>query len=61
MRMLRIVTLGLARGDRKCSLTDGQTPFLCGGYNPGEGNRRASRNGRVEPPPIAVFCLVRAR
>jgi hypothetical protein len=45
---------GLARRDRKWSLNDGQSPNFRGvrvhvstGYNRAEGNRRASRNGRV--------------
>jgi hypothetical protein len=47
-------SLGLARGDRKWPLNDGHTPHFRGvrvalgtGYNRDEGNRRASRNGRV--------------
>jgi hypothetical protein len=58
-KRLRIVTLkGLARGDRKGSLNDGQIPNSRGvrvhasaGYSRGEGNRRASRNGRVSSSP----------
>ena len=56
-KKLRIVTLGLARGDRKWPLNDGQIPHVRGvraalgtGYNRVEGNRRASRNGRERPP-----------
>jgi hypothetical protein len=54
MNKLRIVTLGLARGDRKWSLNEEQIPHFRGvrvhvstSYNSREGNRRASRNGRV--------------
>jgi hypothetical protein len=59
MHKLRIVMLGtgLARGDRKWSLNDGHIPntrvvrvHVSPGYNHGEGNRRASRNGRVRSP-----------
>ena len=55
----RIVTLGLVtRADREWFLNDGQIPNVRGvrvalktGHNPGEGNRWASRNGRVSPSP----------
>jgi hypothetical protein len=55
---LRIVTRhGGARRDRKCSLNIGRIPNVRGvrvalgaGYHPGEGNRRASRNGRERSP-----------
>jgi hypothetical protein len=54
MQELRIVTLGLARGDRKCPLNERQIPNFRGvrvhvstGYTRVEGNRRASRNGLV--------------
>jgi hypothetical protein len=50
--------LGLARGDRECSLNDGQIPNPnVARVAPGtgchrvEGNRRASRNGRVSHLP----------
>jgi hypothetical protein len=49
---------GLARGDRTWPLNDGQIPKLRGvrvhvstRSIPGEGNRRASRNGCVSSPP----------
>jgi hypothetical protein len=58
-QQLRIVACkGLARGDRKWSLNDGRIPNVCGvrvhvsaGYTRVEGNRRASRNGRVSDLP----------
>jgi hypothetical protein len=60
MTTLRIAMLRFGTwGDRKCSLNEGQiTTFrvvsvhVSTGYNRAEGNRRASRNGRVsELPP----------
>jgi hypothetical protein len=67
MQKWRNVTLRfLARGDRKCSLDDGQIPNSRGvsahvstGYNTGEANRRASRNGRVSdlPPEIPTVTI----
>ena len=49
---------GLARGDRKRPLNDGQIPNVRGvrvhvstGYNRVEGSRRASRTGLVSPSP----------
>jgi hypothetical protein len=54
MKQVRIVLQGLARRDRKRPLNDGQIPnpnvlrvAPCMGNNREEGNRRASRNGRV--------------
>jgi hypothetical protein len=54
MQQLRIVTLGLARGDRKWSLDEGKIPnsnvvriALGTGYHRVEGNRRESRIGPV--------------
>jgi hypothetical protein len=54
MQKLRIVTLGLGTGRQRWSLNDGQTTNACvvrvapgAGYHRVEGNRRASRNGRV--------------
>jgi hypothetical protein len=62
MRTLRIVTLyGLARRDRERPLNDGQIPnfrvrvHASTGYHRVEGNRRASRNGRVSDPPPCQF------
>jgi hypothetical protein len=62
----------LARGDRKWSLNDGQIRSFRGvrvhvstSYNRVEGNRRASRNGRVSalPPEIPTVtirnCVIR--
>ena len=55
-KKLRIVTLGLARGDRKWPLNDGQIPHVRGvraqvstGYNRVEGNRRAWREHAPRP------------
>jgi hypothetical protein len=62
---------GLARGGRKWSLNDGQTPNFRGvrvhvstGHSRGERNERASRNGRVsdlpsEIPTVTIrnFCI----
>jgi hypothetical protein len=52
---------GFARGDRKWSLNEEQIPnpnvvrVAPGtGYNRVEGNRRASRNGRVSDPPPEI-------
>jgi hypothetical protein len=75
MRKCRVGRSGLARGDRKWPLNDGRIPKFRGvrvhastGYNRVEGNRRASRNGRVSDLPpkipnvtirncfIAVWC-----
>jgi hypothetical protein len=66
MKKLRIVTLGLARGDRKWPLNNGQIPnvrvvrvHVSTGYNRVEGIRRASRNRRVSDlPPVTIrnFC-----
>jgi hypothetical protein len=57
MQKLRIVTLGLARRDREWSLDDGRIPnpnvvrvAPSTWYHRVEGNRRASRNGRVSDP-----------
>jgi hypothetical protein len=54
---------GLARGDRNWPLHDGQTPAYRGVrvalgtcYNTVEGNRRASRNGRVSSSPTRNPC-----
>jgi hypothetical protein len=61
---------GLTRGDRKRPLNDGQTPnvrvvrvHVGTGYNRGEGNRRASRSGRVSDlshpkPPTLRFATL---
>jgi hypothetical protein len=69
MQKLRIVTLGFgARGDREWSLNEGRIPnfravrvALGTVYNRVEGNRRASRNGRVPPetPTVTIrsFCI----
>jgi hypothetical protein len=71
MQKLRIVTIGLAPGDRKWSLNDGQIPNFRGvrvhvstGYNRVEGNRWALRNGLVSDLPpeiphvtIRNFCM----
>jgi hypothetical protein len=57
---------GLARGDRERSLNEGQIPnvrvvrvALGTGYHRVEGNRRASRNGRVSdlPPETATVTI----
>jgi hypothetical protein len=54
----RIVTVGFGTGRQKGSLNEGQIPnfrvvrvHVSTGYNRGEGNRRASRNGRVSDLP----------
>jgi hypothetical protein len=61
-------SLELATGDRKCSLNDGKIPSFRGvrvhvstGYNRVEGNRRASRNGRVSdlPPELPTVTMIR--
>jgi hypothetical protein len=61
MKQLRIVTLRFGRQNRKWPLNDRQIPNVrvvrvhaSTGYNRAEGNRRASRNGRVSdlPPEI---------
>ena len=61
MQKLRIERLGFGTARQKMALNDLQQPNFRGvrvalgtRYNPGEGNRRASRNGRVSdlPPEI---------
>jgi hypothetical protein len=61
--------VGLGHGDshRNRTCNDGQIPHFRGvrvalgtGYNPGEGNRRASRNGRVSDlPPESPTVTIR--
>jgi hypothetical protein len=61
MKKLRIVALGFGSARQKVPLNAGQIPNFRGvrvalgaGYSRAEGNRRASRNGRVSdlPPEI---------
>jgi hypothetical protein len=61
MEKLRIVTLRFGTGRQKWSLSEGQIPntrvvrsHLSTGYNPGMGNRRAWRNGRVSSSPPEI-------
>jgi hypothetical protein len=73
MQNLRIATVGFVHGDRKWSLNDRQIPKNRGvrvhvskGYNHVEGNRRASRNGRVSDLPpetlrFATFLIATGR
>jgi hypothetical protein len=65
IKKLRIVTLRFG-SDRKWSLNDGQIPNVRGvrvhvrtGYNTGQGNPRASRNGGVSdlPPEIPTVTI----